>query len=523
MPFKDISLNKKQIVLDAIKESSALISSTMGAKGRYVLIEDNIGQPLITNDGNTVATSISYRNRYKDMGAKVVINGSSKTNALSGDATSLTANLIGHLCNIGYNEIKSGVNPVDVTDKIKKDSLHFLDYLKDIKVDASEVTNKHLEMIASVSCKDKEFGKVIAKAYDLVGGKDGNVYIGRNSNAEHKITSHDGATFDAHIVSEYLYDDYFRKESDINNPIVLMIQDEIRNPAQMAHVFSTQLVEFYMSSGRPLLLVFGSPIIPKIAEAIVRNKSKGMDIQAVRLTGNYQDNFNSMKDLQVLVGGTIFATETGRAINTISLNDFGTASNIRLRPSKMSVSFTKTTEIMNYADSLEKELEVKYSDLTEYEETKLRERIGRLKGGIVLIRVGGTTSIEVENNYKKFEDGVLACRSALEEGYVVGGGIVFQDYLLSTSYEDGEHSVFNEAIAQPSNQILINAGIEYDFNFEREYQCGVDVKTNEQCNLIDRGIIDPAKSVRVAVENAVSSACQFLLTEGIIVGEYPDK
>ncbi len=500
-----------------------IVKTTLGPKGRSVIIEKEWGDPDILQDGVTIARSIDYKDRFENTGATLVKSASIKTNDEAGDGTTTAMVLAQAMITAGMEYAKIGVSSLNLRKGMKK---AIKDIIAEVKSNSKKINDKtEMEQIATISAKDKEIGKLVADAMMKV-GKTGIVNVEKGQTNKIEQETVEGFRFKKGFVSPYMINNKEKEVAEYDNPYILITDKALNDMDSILPIF-----EELATAGRKELVIIGGDIggnvLPTLVVNTVRNTFKSVAIKAPDFGDRMKE---SLKDIALLTGGTVITQDLGIELKDVKLEHLGKAK-------KIVVSKDYTTIIEGKGDKEKIELQIKELEKKikngkdEFNKEKYRERLGRLSGVVALIKVGANSEVEQNELETRIEDALSATQSALEEGVVVGGGIALvrarenlkgkDKEAFTSSDEEKGYNIIMDAIEQPFNQILINAGhktgeVVMSKLLERSENEGYDAEAKTYVDMFKAGIIDPTKVVRCALENAGSIAEMFLSTEAVV-------
>jgi chaperonin GroEL len=512
-------------VYAGIKEVADAVKVTMGPKGKNVMIESTFGGPKVTNDGVSVAKEIELEDKFENIGAELVKEAANKTNDAAGDGTTTTVTLVDAIAKEGLRYITSGVNPFALGKGMDKAVSTLVEKLKQ-KAKKVE-TKEEIKQVATISAQDETIGELIADVMEEI-GEDGVVTVeeGKSIGFEKEIVK--GMQFDQGYESPYFVTNPDKMEAVVENANIIITDKKISNLQELA-----PLLEKIATSGSRNIVIISDGVEGEALAALVLNKLKGvLNVLAVKAPG-FGDNKKAMlQDIAAVTGGTVISDEIGLNFENVGTEVVGAADKVIATKDKTIIVGGKgdPNAIQNRINQLKAQLA---NTTSEYDKEKLQERIAKLAGGVAVIKVGAATETEMKNKKDKIEDALNATRAAMEEGIVPGGGtaLVKLQKELDIDTDDLDEKVGMEivkkAIEYPAKQIAENAGYKGDVVVEKvkendDFNYGFNAKTGEYGNLLEQGVIDPAKVVRVALQNAVSAAKMLLTTEAV-VAEAPKK
>ncbi len=513
--FSDSARNK---LYDGVKKLNDAVKVTMGPRGRNVLIQKSFGAPHITKDGVSVAREIELEDTIEDMGAQLVKEVSNKTADEAGDGTT-TATVLAHsVFKEGLRNITAGANPIEVKRGMDKAAEAIIAELKSM---AREVKDKtEIAQVASISANsDTKIGDLIAEAMDKV-GKDGVITVEEAKGIEDELDVVEGMQFDRGYLSPYFVTDTEKMEAVLENPYILLYDKKVSNLKDLLPI-----LEQVQKGGRPLLII-AEDIEGEALATLVLNKLRGiLNIAAVKAPGFGDRRKAMLEDIAILTGGAVITEELGRTLESVTIDDLGTASSIVMDKDNTTIVDGAGDKklIEDRIAQIKKQIEATSSD---YDKEKLQERLAKLSGGVAVIKVGAATETEMKEKKDRVDDALSATKAAVEEGIVIGGGAALlrasqKVELDLTGDEAIGADIVKRALSAPAKQIAENAGFDTgvvanniisnsDANF------GFNAATGEYVDMFKAGIIDPVKVARVALQNAVSVSSLLLTTEATV-------
>lgn len=503
-----IGVDGRKKMADGINKLADAVKVTLGAKGRNVVIESSFGSPQITKDGVTVARTIHLEDRLENMGAQMVKEVASKTVDTAGDGTTTSVVLAQAIINRGLEALNAGASPQNLKNGIDKQAKAVVEYLKSISKKAD--TLETLTYIATISANgDKEIGKLIAEVFHKVRG-DGLVTVEPSSGNVTKVDILEGMKIESGYLSPYFVTNQ-KGQAELYNPLIVVFDGKISDIRDIL-----PLMELAREQNRALLIMADEVDSEPLATLAANKFNKIISVCAIKNPRQSRDTADIMEDLCVLIGGQVVSEEKGIKLQDMPYEMLGTAEKVVVTRDECTFIGGKgekeaiegrATEIANQIiDSVAPHL--------------LKKRLANLKNGVAVISVGGFTDTEISEKKDRIDDAVCATRSAIEEGYVAGGGTAFLFAPLLANLIEVEFvgaKILDDAIQEPFKQILLNAdrlslGIEGEVHY-KGYGYGIDANTGELADFFSKGIIDPTKVLRCALENAVSIAGIFLTTE----------
>ena len=504
------------------------VKITLGPKGRNVVLDKKYGAPLITNDGVTIAKEIELADPFENMGAQLVKEVSTKTNDIAGDGTTTACVLAQAIIHEGLKNIAAGANPMIVKKGIAAAADAAVEHLKKISKIIDGKTA--IQQVASNSAGDTTVGELIAEAMEKV-GKDGVITIEESKTMETNLSVVQGMQFDRGYASAYMVTNTEKMEAVLDNPLILITDKKISNIQEILPV-----LEQIVNNGAKLLII-ADDIESEALATLVVNKLRGtFSVVAVKAPGFGDRRKEMLKDIAVLTGGTVVSEEMGIEFKDVTLNMLGKAKQVKVDKDNTTIveGCGDPQEIKDRIKSIRAQMEVTTS---EYDKEKLAERLAKLAGGVAVINVGAATEVEMKEKKLRIEDALAATRAAVEEGIVPGGGVALLTAIpdikkLVDTLEGDEKTgavIVMRALEEPMRQIAANAGIDGGVVINniinhsgKDIGYGYDALKNEYCDVASRGIIDPTKVTRSALQNAASVAAILLTTESV-VADIPEK
>ena len=499
---------------------------TLGPKGRNVVLEKSFGAPRITKDGVTVAKEIELEDKFENMGAQMLREVASKTADLAGDGTTTATLLAQAIVREGAKSVAAGANPMDLKRGI---DLATTAVVKELKAKAKKVTsNQEIAQVGTISANgDEEIGRFIADAMQKV-GNDGVITVEEAKSLESELEVVEGMQFDRGYISPYFITDADKMRVELESPYILINEKKLSNMQSLLPV-----LEAVVQSGKPLLIIAEDVEGEALATLVVNKLRGGLKVAAVKAPGFGDRRKAMLQDIAVLTGGEVISEDLGIKLENVTLNMLGKAKKIVITKDDTTIvnGAGKKPDIEARVAQIRQQIEDTTSD---YDKEKLQERLAKLAGGVAVIRVGGATETEVKERKDRVDDALNATRAAVEEGIVPGGGVAL---LRSVSVLDALKvanddqrvgiNIIRRALQAPARQIAQNAGedgavIVGKITDKDDYAFGYNAATGEYGNLVKQGVIDPAKVVRTALQDAASVAGLLITTEAM-VAELPKK
>ena len=517
----------RDLLKQGVDQLANAVKVTLGPKGRNVVIEKKFGAPVITKDGVSVAKEVELEDKFENTGAQLVKSVASKTGDDAGDGTTTATILTQAIVNEGLKNVTAGANPMDLKRGIDKAVSKVVDY---IKANAEIVGDNYdkIEQVATVSANnDPEIGKLLADAMRKV-SKDGVITVEDSKTRETSIGVTEGMQFDRGYLSGYFVTDTDKMECVMDDPYILLYDKKISNLKEFLPILQPAA-----ESGRPLLVIAEDVDSEALTTLVVNRLRGGLKICAVKAPGFGDRRKAMLEDIAVLTGGVVISEEKGLKLEQATLDMLGTAK-------KVTVDKENTTIVGGAGDKEnihERVQQIKNeiaNTKSSYDKEKLQERLAKLAGGVAVLYVGANSEVEMKEKKDRVDDALCATRAAMEEGVVVGGGTTYiraQKELEGLKGENADEqtgiNIVRRAIEEPLRQIVSNAGGEgavvVDKVRQGEGDFGYNARTDTYEDLRAKGVIDPAKVERVALENAASIAGMFLTTECLIVDKPEEK
>jgi len=509
---------------------STAVVTTLGPKGRNVALDKRFGAPTITHDGVTVAKEIELKDPYENMGAQLLKEAATKTNDVAGDGTTTATLLANMIVNEGLKNVTAGANPMLIKHGIEKATAAIVAALRDM---AQEVKDKNdIAHVAAISAADQEIGDLIAEVMDKV-GKDGVITVEESKGLAFEKEYVEGMQLDRGYMSPYFVTNPERMEAELEEPYILITDKKISAVTDIVPI-----LEKLVQIGKRELLVVAEDVEGEALATLVLNKLRGMlNCVAVKAPGFGDRRKEMLRDIAILTGGQVITEEMGRKLETATINDLGRARKILATKDETTIIEGKGSDkdIKGRIDQIKAQIEITTSD---YDREKLQERLGKLVGGVAVIRVGAASEVELKEKKHRVEDALSATRAAVEEGTVAGGGVALINAMpaldkvkMSLPDENTGVAIVRSAMEAPMRMIAENAGkdgaviiqeVRRLAKSKKNPNIGYDVMTDEYDDMYKRGIIDPLKVTRSAVQNAASIAAMILTTEALIT-DIPEK
>jgi chaperonin GroEL len=528
MAAKEVKFNTdaRERMLRGVDVLANAVKVTLGPKGRNVVIDKSFGAPRITKDGVSVAKEIELEDKFENMGAQMLREVASKTNDLAGDGTTTATVLAQAIVKEGAKAVASGMNPMDLKRGI---DIAVDAVVKELKGNARKITsNSEIAQVGTISANgDEEIGKYLAEAMEKV-GNEGVITVEEAKTAETELEVVEGMQFDRGYLSPYFVTNQDKMRVELEEPYILIHEKKLSNLQSLLPV-----LEAVVKSGKPLLIIAEDVEGEALATLVVNKLRGGLKIAAVKAPGFGDRRKAMLEDIAILTGGTVIAEDVGIKLENVTLDMLGRAKKVAIEKENTTIidGVGSKAEIDGRVAQIRAQIEETTSD---YDREKLQERLAKLAGGVAVIRVGGSTEVEVKEKKDRVDDALHATRAAVEEGILPGGGVALLRAVkaldgLPTANDDQRVGIdiVRRAIEAPVRQIAENAGAEGSIivgklREKTDLSFGWNAQTGEYGDLYAQGVIDPAKVVRTALQDAASVAGLLVTTEAMIA-EKPKK
>ena len=511
--------------IDALADT---VKITLGPKGRNVVLDKKWGAPTITNDGVTIAKEIELEDPFENMGAQLVKEVATKTNDIAGDGTTTATVLAQAIVNEGLRNVAAGAGPMALKRGIEKGVAAVVGRIKELSTPVSG--KEQVAQVAAISAADPEIGDLIAEVMEKV-GKDGVIAVDESKGLKYETDYVEGMNFDRGYISPYFVTNPDRMETVIEDPFILIYDKKISAVSDILPVLEKVL------KVTKNIVIIAEEVDGEALATLVVNKLRGtINCLAVKAPGYGDRRKAMMEDIAVISGGQLISEEAGRKLDSVEVAELGRAR--RVVADKDETTIVEGHGSQDDIQARIKALKVQIDETTsDYDREKLQERMGKLSGGVAVIRVGAATEVELKEKKHRVEDALSATRAAVEEGIVAGGGVAYLNALsaLDSLKLEGDEAtgmnILRRALEEPARRIAFNAGKEGSVVVEeirrrqretKDLNMGYDAAKDEYANLVQRGIIDPAKVTRAALENAASIGAM-VLTTGSLVTDIPEK
>ena len=528
MVAKDVRFHEeaREDILRGVDIIANAVKVTLGPKGRNVVIQKSFGAPRTTKDGVTVAKEIELKNPRQNLGAQMIREVASKANDHAGDGTTTATVLAQAIVREGIKAVSAGRNPMDLKRGI---DLAVAAVVADIEKRSKNVkTSDEIKQIGTISANgESEIGEMLAQAMDKV-GKEGVITVEENKTMNNELEIVEGMQFDRGYLSPYFITDADKMQVVLENPYILLHEKKLANLQSILPI-----LEAVVQSSRPLLIVAEDVEGEALATLVVNKLRGGLKVAAVKAPGFGDRRKAMLEDMAILTGGQVISDDLGIKLENVTLDMLGTAKKIQITKDDTTVidGAGKKKDIEARCSQIRAQVEATDSD---YDKEKLQERLAKLAGGVAVLRVGGATEVEVKERKDRVDDALHATRAAVEEGIIAGGGAALLYATRALKNLEGANDdqdvgieIIRRAIQAPIRQIAENAGDEGSVVVgklleQKDSNYGYNAQTGEYTDLVADGIIDPAKVVRVALQNAASVAGLMITTEAIIT-DAPDE
>ena len=520
------SVDARDRMLHGIDTLAHAVRVTLGPKGRNVLLDKSFGAPRMTKDGVTVAKEIELENKFENMGAQMVREVASKTSDQAGDGTT-TATVLAHaIVREGAKAVAAGMNPMDLKRGV---DLAVEAVVADLQKNSKNVTsNEEIAQVGTISANgDADIGRFLADAMKKV-GNEGVITVEEAKSLETELEVVEGMQFDRGYVSPYFVTNAEKMRVEMEDPYILIYEKKLSALQELL-----PLLEAVVQAGKPLLIIAEDVEGEALATLVVNKLRGGLKVAAVKAPGFGDRRKAMLEDIAILTAGTMVSADLGIKLENVTINMLGRAKKVMIDKENTTIvsGAGKKNEIQARIAQIKAQIEETTSD---YDREKLQERLAKLAGGVAVIRVGGATEVEVKERKDRVDDAMHATRAAVEEGILPGGGVALLRAAealkrVRTSNEDQKHGVdiVRKALSWPARQIALNAGedgsVVVGKILEKDtYGFGFDAQSGEYVNMMSKGIIDPTKVVRAALQGAASVAGLLITTEAM-VAELPKK
>ena len=513
----------RQRMLKGVNVLANAVKATLGPKGRNAVLDKSFGAPTITKDGVSVAKEIELKDKFENMGAQMVKEVASNTSDEAGDGTTTATVLAQAIIREGLKAVAAGRNPMDVKRGIDRAVILATEEIKRLAKPCKD--NKAIAQVGTISANsDESIGKTIAQAMEKV-GKEGVITVEEGSGLQNELDVVEGMQFDRGYLSPYFINQQASQTAELEKPLILLCDKKISNIRELL-----PLLEGVAKQGRPLLVIAEDLEGEALATLVVNNIRGILKVAAVKAPGFGDRRKAMLQDIAVLTGGTVISDEVGLSLEKATLNDLGEAKKVLVEKENTTIidGAGKASDIKARIESIRQQAEEATSD---YDKEKLQERVAKLSGGVAVIKVGAATEIEMKEKKARVEDALHATRAAVEEGVVPGGGVALIRAQKALDKLEGANEdqtvgirILTRAIEEPLRQIVENAGEDAAVVLNAvkagKGSYGYNAATGEYGDMLEEGILDPAKVTRLALQNAASIAGLLLTTE-VMIAEAP--
>ncbi len=518
------SARKKMLV--GVNVLADAVKATLGPKGRNVVLAKSFGAPTITKDGVSVAKEIELKDAFENMGAQLVKDVASKANDAAGDGTTTATVLAQAIVNEGLKSVAAGMNPMDLKRGIDKATAAIVAQIKELAKPCAD--SKAIAQVGTISANsDSSIGEIIAEAMDKV-GKEGVITVEEGSGLENELSVVEGMQFDRGYLSPYFINKPDTMVAELDSPLLLLVDKKISNIRELLPV-----LEAVAKAGRPLLIVAEDVEGEALATLVVNNMRGIVKVAAVKAPGFGDRRKAMLQDIAILTGGTVISEEVGLSLESATLEHLGNAKRVVLNKDNTTIidGAGAQVDIEARVAQIRKQVEETSSD---YDKEKLQERLAKLAGGVAVIKVGAATEVEMKEKKARVEDALHATRAAVEEGVVPGGGVALVRALQAIEGLKGDNedqnvgiALLRRAVEAPLRQIVANAGGEPSVVVDKVKQgsgnFGFNAATDTYGDMIEMGILDPAKVTRSALQAAASIGSLMITTEAMVAEAADDK
>lgn len=517
------SEDARAAMLRGVDQLADTVKTTIGPKGRNVVLEQSYGSPTITNDGVTIAKAIELSDHFENLGAKLVAEVASKTNDIAGDGTTTATVLTQAIVNEGMKNVTAGANPVGIRRGIEKATNAAVEALH--KMSHKVATKDDIAQIAAISSASEETGKLIADAMEKV-GNDGVITIEESRGVDTSLDVVEGMQFDRGYMSQYMVTDNDKMEANLDNPYILITDKKISNIQDIL-----PLLQSVVEQSRSLLII-ADDITGEALPTLVLNKMRGtFNVVAVKAPGFGDRRKAQLQDIAVLTGGTVITDDLGLNLKDATIDQLGQANKVNVTKDNTTVveGAGSKEQIDERVNEIKTQIDATTSD---FDRDKLKERLAKMAGGVAVVRVGAATETELKERKYRIEDALNATRAAVEEGFVPGGGTALINVIgdVNKVKAEGDEAtgvaIVRRALEEPVRQIAENAGLEGSVIVEHlkgeKAGVGYNAATDAYVDMVGAGIVDPTKVTRSALQNAASVSALLLTTEAVVADEPKD-
>ncbi len=527
MAAKDVKFgdSARKRMLAGVNVLADAVKVTLGPKGRNVVLDKSFGAPTVTKDGVSVAKEIELKDKFENMGAQMVKEVASQANDVAGDGTTTATVLAQAIVNEGLKAVAAGMNPMDLKRGIDKGLYAAVEEIKKLSRQCSD--SKAIAQVGTISANsDERIGSIIAEAMERV-GKEGVITVEEGSGFEDELDVVEGMQFDRGYLSPYFINNQDTMSAELENPFVLLVDKKISNIREMLPV-----LEAVAKSSKPLLIIAEDVEGEALATLVVNNMRGIVKVAAVKAPGFGDRRKEMLQDIAILTGGTVISEEVGLTLENATLDDLGSAKRVQITKENTTIidGSGAQADIQARVAQIRKQIEETSSD---YDREKLQERVAKLAGGVAVIKVGAASEVEMKEKKARVDDALHATRAAVEEGIVPGGGVALIRALQAIEDLKGDNedqnvgiNLLRRAMEAPLRQIVTNAGGEASVVVDKVKQgkdsYGYNAANSTYGDMLEMGILDPAKVTRTALQSAASVASLMITTE-CMVTEHVDE
>ena len=520
-------MEARTLMLQGVDTLANVVKVTLGPKGRNVVLDKSYGAPRSTKDGVTVAKEIELQDKFENMGAQMVKEVASKTNDEAGDGTTTATLLAQAIVKEGCKYVTAGMNPMDVKRGLDNAVTHVLEKVKSSSKKVK--SNDEIAQVGTISANgEKEVGIMISKAMQKV-GNEGVITVEEAKGIETELDVVEGMQFDRGYLSPYFITNADKMTTELENPLILLHEKKLTNLQSIV-----PLLESVVQAGRPLMIISEDVEGEALATLVVNKLRGGLKVVAVKAPGFGDRRKSMLEDIGILTGGQVISEDLGIKLENVKINDLGSCKKIKVDKENSTIigGSGKKADIEARCNQIRQQIEETTSD---YDKEKLQERLAKLAGGVAVIKVGGATEVAVKERKDKVEDALNSTRAAVEEGVVAGGGCALlyasQD-LDKVKFKGSDQKagidIIKKALEAPIRQIVANAGIDGSVVVGKllegkKTNQGYDAQNEEYCDMFAKGIIDPTKVVRTALQDAASIAGLLIITEAMVADKPEEK
>ena len=528
MSAKEVKFGRtaQELMLEGVDILANAVKITLGPKGRNVILEKAFGPPRTTKDGVTVAKEIELADKFQNMGAQMVREVASKTNDEAGDGTTTATVLAQSIVREGLKSVAAGMNPMDLRRGI---NLAVDVVVKDLKKRSKKIkSNDEIAQVGAIAANGEiEIGDMISEAMEKV-GNEGVITVEEAKSLDSELEVVEGMQFDRGYLSPYFVTNADKMVVELEDPYILLHEKKLSNLQAMLPI-----LEAVVQASRPLLIIAEDIEGEALATLVVNKLRGGLKVAAVKAPGFGDRRKSMLEDIAILTGAEVISEDLGIKLETVTLDMLGQAKKIHITKDDTTIvdGLGKKADIAGRVGQIRQQIE---ETTSEYDREKLQERLAKLAGGVAVIKVGGATEVEVKERKDRVDDALNATRAAVEEGIVPGGGVALLYASKAIAKLEGENddqdqgiTILRRALQSPIRQLIDNAGVESAIVVgklleQKSATYGFDAQAEEYCDLVEAGIIDPTKVVRIALQDAASIAGIMITTEAM-VADAPEK